>query len=305
MASTPKGKLKDPQKLCYESLRASEEGRNEISRYSIHGSYEGDAVRTSNCKGACHSSLNRYTKIEALSTSPSVAVWRNRNIIRRGERGSEFQGELPQFYEKTVQYWEWLVHESPWADIFLTKSLAEAEDGGVLIDVDTPANVAMLAIIATREPHEFPNRIEIWYDLVQSGADPYVSTLFMESIHKDGKTLEIAESGDIHDMFSFREMDKSSFKNFINVKYPGIRQPLRESGRFSGIHSVYRKQDSRTGPVVLVDMFSSIPMNGEGTRIVFNRGKTQEVKCKVIDYQEGIEFLASLTHNVRKEYSDG
>lgn len=46
-------------------------------------------------------------------------------------------------------------------------------------------------------------------------------------------------------------------------------------------------------------------MNGEGTRIVFNRGKTQEVKCKVIDYQEGIEFLASLTHNVRKEYSDG
>lgn len=291
----------------YARLKGSKVGRTDISRYvmAVQGEY---GIEYHSANGACHSFLQRYKKLVALSTSPSVKVWRDRSKAGYDARGSKYSGSLTGFYDKAVAYWEYLVRESPLESIFLTKGIKEAEEGGVFININTPANLAMLAIVGTREPHEFPNRVEIWYSLVQAGADPWISLLLMEHLAVDvregGRLLYRTTCGDIHDMFCSDEFDSEGMRNFVNSKYPGAKQPLSTSGDYRGIHSLWGKQPRTRRVTVLDSYFKCMPEDATRMKTVYHRGEYTSRPAPATSYEAGIAYMADVSHALRGDYHE-
>jgi hypothetical protein len=240
-----------------------------------------------------------------MSTSPHVDVWQDPDL--REERGSEYVGELDGFFPKAQAYWEYLVNQSPWKDVFLTKCLDEAAVQGVLINTELPANFAMQGIIGTREPHEFPNRVELWYDVVQAGGDPDLMFPVMECVqHYEvagacGNTVRVLKegrAGDIHDMFKSHVWNAKSIQRFLRGELLNPRQHLGKSGAFCGIHDLYHHMDGRE----LRGALEGMPKTAEVKEQEYYRGTNRTVKAEATGYDEGVQYLVEATNKMRKQY---
>lgn len=269
-----------------------------ISRYCI---VEGNPNRPSvRCwYGPCHSRVNTCTGILAMATSPHVSVWRD-PCLRIG-RGSSYDGSLEGFYDKAVLFWEYLVNDSPWRDVFLTKGLQEAEETGVLIRTDLPSNFVMQGVIGTRMPHEFPNRVELWYDVVQAGGDPDLAVLLSESIVSEEGYLSLNNrTGDIHDMFAPWNWSEDSIRNYLTGNLVGGNPPLAVSSVFDGVHSLYvgKPPAERFIRKTLMDM----PMASTRTVREFQRVGFVTEEVPATGYQEGVDYLVELSNKWRRDY---
>jgi hypothetical protein len=160
----------------------------------------------------------------------------------------------------------------------------------------------MQGIIGTREPHEFPNRVELWYDVVQAGGDPDLMFPVMECVRhsevKGVRTLRYGASGDIHDMFCSSRWSHQTIQRFIRGELLNPRQHLRKSGAFCGIHELYRQVDGGD----IRDVLEAMPVCTEVTEQEYYRGTYRTVKNKVTGWNEGVKYLVEATNNMRKQY---
>lgn len=77
--------------------------------------------------------------------------------------------------DKAHLYWAWLVKESPWADVFLSKNPDLYLTKGLMLHTDKGVfghGRVLGAAIATRSLTEHVGHTHLWFDLVERGCDP-------------------------------------------------------------------------------------------------------------------------------------
>ncbi len=314
-------------KRTQEHLRANLEegkGETEITRFSLaeegkkasHLLFEEGKegkVTFRNHVGPCHSALNRYTKVQALVTSPNVAAWRDSSLWCAGRHHDIPCWDFESYFEEACHWWNWLMHESPWRDAYVTKpDVEEAGTHGVVIDVNMPSNLAMFAIIATRHPHEYPQRVRAWSRGVRMGGDPLGMALLQEcfSVHEGIHGANIMNfdrvGGGIHDMFDTSKITDEGIRQFLAWEPIHLNPPLTVSGNFSGIHLLW---DSSSEWRETTDTFVRRGLNvikPKKRRMIktweWDKGIVSK-NVNSIDFDYGVERLAALSKEVMHEYS--
>lgn len=313
MARINRGKaLAEAEKALAKGLAARDADCN-ISRYAVAGWKEaGMPVSGAYHEGPCHSSLNRYASVQALITAPNVEAWKSHEEWTAGRHADTPKWEHSSFFEEASEWWEWLMHGSPWRHVYKTQpSPEEAGEKGVVIDCSAPSNLAMFAIIATRHPHEYPERVRAWSRGVRAGGDPLVMSYLMESIRArtsgEGIIADFARhGGDIHDMFSHFSLSKLGIKQFVTWTLDGKRLnvPLTDSGRFNGIHGLFCKDQNDKGRNPLQERFGKI--RAPNSRVIrhycWGKGMNETVS-RVVTFDDGVRALAEISQEIRHEYS--
>ncbi len=71
---------------------------------------------------------------------------------------------------KIVMAWnDWLVHRSPWKSVFVQTTTKFTFWRGFVTHANVPANFLVNALIATRTPSEYIEKVRVWYSLRQAG----------------------------------------------------------------------------------------------------------------------------------------
>lgn len=295
-------------KTRMQENRESQYNHEELSQYSIYGLKRGDTKPSHKAYfGACHSYMSAYDKIEVLVTSPNVQHWRTKEGYGAGRGAQCVRGTEDEVYQGCVMWWEWLVNASPWAPVFLEKSLEVAEATGVQVNCDLPSNYVMQALIASREPHEYTGRVALWADVVNAGGDPLGMAVLMEEtqvkLQKNGDdkflVIEKKESGDIHDMFSVGEMNAAALTNLFRGVQKKKNPPLTVSGRYHGVFGLWG--DGPGSPVRKV--IASMPTDATIRAQKYQPGKgyfDADVPCTT--YQTGVDYLVEQSVALRKKY---
>jgi hypothetical protein len=262
--------------------------------------------------GPCHSALNHGDVVDVLATSPNITAWRDVDKWGAGRHDQCIMGSAGSM-KKFRAWWEYLVHDSPWESCFLTKELTEK---GVLMDCSQPANWVMAAIIATRHPHEYPQRVLVWYDAVQAGGDPLALMALVENINVVGtkqRRIEMCGGGDIHDMFDMYGWGKVVFSNFMHAKPVYLMKSFDDGGRFDGIHKLFGNTADNHGnsggfPVGKLNWLGKQFNHGvfkKDLRITtkvysFPDGYTSK-RIRATSYALGIQTLAELSQSLKEQ----
>lgn len=295
-------------KTRMQENRERQYNHEELSQYSIYGLKRGNTTpHHAAYFGACHSYMSAYEKIEVLVTSPNVRFWRKKEGYGAGRGYQVVRGTEKEVYKGCVMWWEWLVNSSPWAPVFLEKSLEVAEDTGVQINCELPSNYVMQALIGTREPHEYTGRVALWADVVNAGGDPLGMALLMEETQvelvKDGEDripcICHRASGDIHDMFSLGEMGPKAISNLFKGHQQEPNPPLSQSGSYRGVFGLWGEGPGE--PVRKV--VASMPTDKTTMREKYQPGRgyyNADVPCTT--YQTGVDYLVEQSVALRSKY---
>lgn len=299
-------------------LQIAKNHLEDVSRYAVQGVYnDWDKAGIHQIKGhtgACHSTLSRYSKIEALCTAPVVRAWRDADAWGANRQSRDCTAHFQDSWGKFSRWWEYLMNTSVWAPVFLEKSLEVAERDGVLINLDVPNNYAMQGIIGTRLPHEFPNTVELWDDIVQAGGDPELSCIIMEAFNKkvikinDTKAVIMSprsSSGDIHDMFDYRDMGILDLKRYIIRRQHRPNKTFREDGKFSGIHALWGTRRVGGGSVVC-EIQEGLPLGTvvKTEQFCVMTKKTLKKTEEVCLWQDGVQYLAEESVKLRRRLDE-
>lgn len=113
--------------------------------------------------------------------------------IRTIGEGSKYIGHYiypPKWvHEETLlrisvtQYFDWLINRSPFHTAFPEQSLKRAVTEAIIVDCNTPANLLLAALIASRQPHEYATNVAIMQKLVRLGVPENMA--FMASYFVD------------------------------------------------------------------------------------------------------------------------
>lgn len=100
------------------------------------------------------------------------------------------------------KYFHYLFNDSPWAPCFITKSVEEAFDKGILMDCNKPIGQLVGAAITVREATEYSGRLAVFQEALDMGFNGNVAYLFGVFFDKraGGYTLGGANGG--HSAFS-------------------------------------------------------------------------------------------------------
>jgi hypothetical protein len=78
--------------------------------------------------------------------------------------------------KKVRAYFQWLLNESPFSRIFLTKNVDEVlKDRIEIIDANHPSGIILGGMTASRTSSEYPYLVNIWYELTQLGVHPSIA----------------------------------------------------------------------------------------------------------------------------------
>ena len=118
-------------------------------------------------------------------------------------------------YDGHVQYVDWLVNDSPMADVFLEKNPEWIVDNFFVLDTEKISGFFMCAAIAARHSWEFPDKVERWWRLVDDyGCDPCISFIICYNFYLNDKELVAAHWGDHPCMGGNASL--KYYKNFYN-----------------------------------------------------------------------------------------
>lgn len=305
------------QKVCQDALEYSysETELDEddfqldavISRYAVACSRPDGRLKVTYHTGPCHSGLNQLEgPVIAMASAPTVDDWRDQDLWGAGRHSFDyemFEGE--DFNPKLDAYWHWLMHESRWRDVFLTKpSPEEAAVRGVLVNTRLPSNFVVQGLIGTRQPHEYTHRVLFWHDWVQAGGDPDLCLMFSECFEPTPSgTLLHSSSGDIHDMFRSSKIGKVHLRNFVRDKFVNPNPMLHEDPRYGGIHALYGERDVGYGAP---DSYLKKLLKGlsdgftEEYVYVFGKGNVKKI-MPTLTREGGARLIADLSNQLKKE----
>lgn len=134
------------------------------------------------------------------------------------------------FKEQYDRYIDYMLNRSPYASGFLTKKLSDAIVSGVFYDTNKSNSVCVASAIGLREGSEYPNRMEIFGDVLALGFSERTAHIAAQWLNKtkDGKYKTTYPSG-AH-MSTISSMESEEYFRFFREGYfkdPGT--PAKEA----------------------------------------------------------------------------
>jgi len=141
-----------------KAMTLREELKNEDRRGSISNYFlvleNGEVMKK--FKEACYSSLYSMVAIDYIVSYP--------------QKGFVLE-------ESNKTYIDYVLNRSPYCEVFYTKNIEEAIEGGVLINVDLPNNLVLGGMTALRTSWEFPHLVSFFKELVENGVSEDIAFL--------------------------------------------------------------------------------------------------------------------------------
>lgn len=235
----PRAYKKYSEDLALEKMREwnRSDPMDTIAKFMLVLRYKGDKhVYPVGMTGPCHYSLKNIEKgasILAMANCVNTRSWGARP-------GPEFNA-----------WWDYLVHESPWAPVFMTKDLDAAMTSGHLINTMLPSNFVVQALIQSRQGQEYPYKLKYWYEGVKAGCDPLFAMLLAEMYRPKARDLVgFRQGGENHDAFDPGQMGPEVIRNFLGGVQVNPKVRLRHCGDYYGIFELYGSGDSIVYPTV-------------------------------------------------------
>lgn len=104
-------------------------------------------------------------------------------------------GKETREYENFIK---WMLNNSPWSSVFLTKSVAEAFDKGILVDVNKPLSHVTCGAVAIRTYTEFLERRDLINRMVKDGYSYHEAMLAALVCHIEERGIFSIRNGGGH-----------------------------------------------------------------------------------------------------------
>lgn len=182
-----------------------------------------------------------------------------RNILNEGGHGivrpilgiNLLQKGWFKFYKvveevEKITFLEWLYNYSPWSSTFVTKDHASSwEQGFFISDLDTPANLVIGGMIASRFTGESLTRLRVWYYLVDKGIDPNLA--FLVSLNFTADNIE-PNKFKISYMCNHSPLidggDKKKNRNFLDNKPNNLIEKYSLCLTYNSIDNTFHRDNS-------------------------------------------------------------
>src|ERR1700675_368550 len=156
---------------------------------------------------------------------------------------------------KTRTYLEWLISKeiSPWRSMLPIKynkqfwNVDFIYDHGLLIsNLDTPANLLVNFLIATRLPYEYVSKLDRWWDLVGQGVHPSIAYVYVHLFDFFGreKNFKIKPWNDGHVAIDGLDINQDNFDRFVLGKpyKENFIHPFKIVGGYLPCNIVWRNE---------------------------------------------------------------
>jgi hypothetical protein len=126
-------------------------------------------------------------------------------------------------------FFDWLVNRSPWAAVFIEKSVDSILQYGHVVDANNPANWVVSALIASRfgtesysGDSEFQNRNKVWKELLSIGCSENEAYFFAQMYAPENNSklypIQISLCSSGHTPFTYQEFNEGYAKSFLEGK---------------------------------------------------------------------------------------
>jgi len=174
---------------------------------------------------ACHAQMHSMPK-------DCTAIW-----SKFPKPGHGYHGDKVKITEQTLKFNDWLLHRSPWAQVFVpTTTEFATKKGFVIADLNQAANLIVNALIATRIPSEHYWEVARWNDLVDAGVHENMAFILTVSFGREGVKL----SGGIgHHPLDPNELTMEAVEAFMNGTPKGCNHPYVKNQDYKPCNKVW------------------------------------------------------------------
>ena len=279
-----------PLKISEDLYFKAEEKRQYIKNYtetSDKGSLNNYVIVLENKE--TRDSLNSpcYANLKYFAIGDKKVIFFIDWSLSRKSKELLFEGSKT-YLNKAITYLYWLVNDSIFSDVFVTKDPKEIISGGAIFHTHYPANFVVQAATAVRYIGEFSEIIKIWYkfkDYINKDAALFLAHSFSLSNKEYFFTDYIYNA---HYFMENKDLNRTVLRNFMNKK---LNQEY--------ISMYYGKLNFYP----MMRLFRE--ENKEGLRISINKKFINKInKTKLLWGEKDVESLVFVKENMDKWLPD-
>lgn len=147
--------------------------------------------------------------------------------------------------EKQLRYINWLINESPYADVFIVKDPEEVIDRFYTCRVDVPANMLVGALVCGRFLSEEKNNnaFPVWYRLATLRKDLNAafafSHVFRASSARTLFPIKLVSGEDYHNLICFSQASVDTVRNFVTDNKTNLEPNFNECWSYNRIENLW------------------------------------------------------------------
>lgn len=180
---------------------------------------------------------------------------------------SVVQNKYPHVVSKELrdQYYNYLLNESPFAPVFLSKDVDKLESEGIISRLDVQHAYAIAASIGTRHPWEYPKVVQTFNNLVEAGLDKdraFLSAFCIKWL--DVNTQPVVAYTEGHTCVYVRSMNKNGIVNFLNHNMPKKGMTYSQHRTYKGIETIWNQGKAPDYTASPLEKFRTVFKSADG-----------------------------------------
>jgi len=226
----------------------------------------------------CHAAIKRYQKAKAI-----VTLVDNHKIKR---------DRLKKGY--TIPFYRWLLNESPYADVFITKNPRTAINLGIICRTDVPSNLLLGALTATRYGWERDRGgsrwMQVWGGLRKRGVRESLAFVLCHHACLYNEELSWGAGRDHHSCISLEDMTVEGLKAFVKSDLTNavLFDPIKYRRSALGVFDTWKIRDSLPLEEVLKEAAKSFGESLRGRKGLLGINKNHKFK-----FEQGLDVMAN------------
>lgn len=203
-------------------------------------------------------------------------------------------------YDDIKYFYEWLLGESPFAKVFLTKSVDEVlESRTLVVDANMPSNLAIGALSCARTIGEHVNILNTFVDLSKGGCNKnlaYVLATGAENAQRDSVDISWKYQWNGHKPFSPDDFDGKSLSNWLKGKAVNLNKSIKKDPNYQSDYYISTLWGGANGSTL-----NNLLRKYEASDWVVVSGKVKAVdlnpfrKDKVVPKKDGMSYADGIT----------
>ena len=157
-----------------------------------------------------------------------------------------YSGGIDALSKDECKYLKWMLNESAWAPVFLTKNPKNVFKMGASYDVTCPARYVVQGAILIRYIAEYPDIPRMWNKMMQYEVDPHIALVLAHALQElcpDSFRIEKNRAGSGHHAFDIRSIGIAQIRRMVNKKPISFKRikPFSLSQKYRGLSQVWGK----------------------------------------------------------------